>query len=370
MPLDDDATANFTDPFADVGARLDSMAPKPPQPQFSWLGRSLRTISEIEGGEDWLKAAPARREYLLTMQRDGKDLGVLAAGRVAFLASAGGVGKSHALCQLALAVAVADVCKTEWLGAFHVEKAGRVLLAMGEEEESEVRRRLFDAAAVMHLNPRQREEAMKRIVPMCLAGRDDVALTRELEPGAEGTSETAFSIDLRKALEAHPWACIIVDPLARFAGGDVEVDNAAATRMVQVLERYTKLKGNPTIIVAHHTRKQSAGSDGARVVADDMRGASGLKDGARFVAVLEDVEKAGKDAPRLVRFRVVKNNYGTFPDDILLARDDAAHGALRRAEAAEIAAHSTAKEAAKEDGKPPKAKKKSRGDDLMEEMNR
>lgn len=311
------------------------------EPSLGWLDDALHTIAERDGGDRWLKDTPRGRRYLLKHDADdGRGpRGVLAAGRVAFLASAGGVGKSHALCQLALAVAVADLSGTKWLGCFSVEEGGRVLLVMGEEEETEIRRRLFDAAKTMGLNDAQRELAISRIVPMGLAGRTDVALTREVGPG-EAETETTFSAAFRAHLESQEWACIILDPLSRFAGGDVEKDNSAATRMVQVLEKFSHLPGIPTVVVAHHTRKGVKGDDSKD--ADDMRGASGLKDGARFVAVLEDVERPDEKAPRLVRLRVVKNNYGFRPPDLCLARDDDANGALRRATAAEIEAHKEA----------------------------
>lgn len=312
---------------------------------LAWLDEALRTIEERQGEEKWLEHAPPTRKYLLSITHDGTHRGVLAAGRVAFLASAGGVGKSHALCQLALAVAVAGRARTQWLGTFDVEQGGRVLLIMGEEEEGEIQRRLYDAAKAMGLSDKQRALAAANIVPMGLAGRADVALTRMLTPGGEGDTETTFSSAFRTRLEFQEWACVIIDPLSRFAGGDVEKDNNAATRMVQVLEKFSHLKGNPTIVVAHHTRKGLRGDE--QKTSDDMRGASALKDGARFVAVLEDMDRFDEfdeKAPRLVRLRVVKNNYGTFPPDVVLTRDENAHGALRKASPSELAAYDKARE--------------------------
>ena len=64
---------------------------------------------------------------------------------------------------------------------------------------------------------------------------------------------------------------------------------------------------------------------------DDMRGSSGLRDGARFVAVLEE-QKVFAGVPNLVRFAVRKNNYGARPEFMLRRLD---HGALRQATPAE-----------------------------------
>ena len=328
---------------------------------MAWLAAELRTIKERQGDTKWLETVPPTRKYLLSITTDGNHRGVLAAGRVAFLVSAGGVGKSHALCQLALAVAVADnqqkeeeeagkaqaSASTQWLGTFEVDIGGRVLLIMGEEEEEEIKRRLYDAAQVMGLSDIDKKLAATNIVPMGLAGRADLALTKVLAPGEESETETAFSSTFRARLKSEKWACIIIDPLSRFAGGDVEKDNSAATRMVQVLEKFSHLQGNPTIVVAHHTRKAPRGDSTGAVEADDVRGASALKDGARFVAVLEDMERVDEKAPRHVRLRVVKNNYGTFPPAVVLTRVESAGGALRKASDAERDAYEKAKDDAK-----------------------
>ena len=324
------------------------------EPSFDWLDDNLRTIAERDDGEEWLTKSPPLREYLLSVTEGGKGpRGVLASGRVAFLASPGGVGKSHALCQLALAVSVANERATKWLDTFNVDRGGRVLLVMGEEESEEIRRRLYDAANVMGINDeKQIKEAIGNIVAMGLAGRTDIALAK-----TDGT-DSKFAAMLRHKLEQHEWACIILDPLARFAGADVEKDNGAATRMVQVLEKLTHLPGKPTVIVAHHTRKQGNSDINDKQSADDMRGASGLRDGARFVSMLEDLDRFD-NAPRLVRFHVVKNNYGTHPNPVLLTRDEDGGGALRRARTSEIDEYEKAKDldASKRKG-PPKDKTK------------
>jgi RecA-family ATPase len=325
------------DPFADVDAeqaRRAAATAEKPLP-FAWLDPLLRTIGEREDGDTWFSTAPPPRDYLLHYIGDvgAGPVGVLAAGRVGFLASPGGAGKSYALCALALAVAVADRPKqTTWLGGFEVnpDKAGRVLMLMGEEEEAEIRRRLYSAAQAAELSVDDTARAIDRIVPVPLCGVDGVALTQT--PATDGVAtETPFSAALRARLaKAGPWSLVVVDPLARFAGADVETDNAAATHLVQILEKLQHLPGSPTVLAAHHTRKKS-GSDGPEINTDDMRGSSGLRDGARFVAVLEE-QKVFAGVPNLVRFAVRKNNYGARPEFMLRRLD---HGALRQATPAE-----------------------------------
>src|SRR5690606_13939290 len=95
---------------------------------------------------------------------------------------------------------------------------------------------------------------------------------------------------------------IVMDPLSRFAGPEAEVDNAAATALVQDFERLTQMQGKPAVLVAAHERKRGKTEDES---ADMTRGASALTDGARWVARLEP---ESKEHP--ARFKVVKNNYG------------------------------------------------------------
>jgi len=336
----------------------EGLQPKPKPPKYAWIDDHLRPIAEREGGTDWLTKRPARREYLLSylmdLDGDGAPKGVIAAGRVGFLASPGGVGKSYTLCSLALAVAVADrQQRTCWLGALevNVDKAGRVLMLMGEEEEEEIRRRLYMTAEAMGLSDDDKRRAIQRIVPVALSGHDGVAFTQAAEVGDTKT-ETPFSEALRERLEkVGEWSLVIVDPLARFAGDDVEKDNAAATRLVQVLEKLSNLPGKPTVFCAHHTRK--AGNDKVAMSSDDMRGASALRDGARFLAVLEEQERID-GAPNLVNFAVKKNNYGIRPAFMLTRNDD---GNLRAATEQERKQYA--------DAVKDKEKEKKRRDDSM-----
>jgi hypothetical protein len=124
---------------------------------------------------------------------------------------------------------------------------------------------------------------------------------------------------------------VILDPLSRFAGLEVESDNAAATRFVQAVERLTApLHGHPTVLLWHHTNKasrkdgQSTASDAAAATA--ARGMSALTDGVRWQANIEALKRY-EGAPELVSLAVVKNNYGRYPQPVKLMRG--AEGALR-----------------------------------------
>jgi hypothetical protein len=286
----------------------------------------------------WFSQEPAKREWLLRLPGppgpERLDAGVLPLGKVGMIAAPGGAGKSWAVTQLALAVATGR----DWLG-FKVDRPGSVLLILGEEEEEEARRRLFYAAAAMGLGQEERERAAKRLWVLPMAGRP-VALTRELER-VEGDAlpVTPMAEELERRLKdttpPAPWRLVVLDPLSRFAGGDVEKDNAAATRFVQVVERMAHL--GPTVIVTHHTGKVSRAdeseakpgaqkTEAAATIA--ARGASALTDGVRWVARLSGRPRR-EGAPRLSDLVVVKSNYAPTPDPVTLCADENANGALR-----------------------------------------
>jgi hypothetical protein len=185
------------------------------------------------------------------------------------------------------------------------------------------------------------DSALSYILPPC--GKP-VCLTEDRSPfeagRAEfrGTMETPFAEALRTRLmnSGHPWSLIVFDPMSRFAGPNAEVDNAAATRFIQALERFAEVPGTPTVLVAHHTSKMSR-SNNAELGASAARGASALTDGVRWQANLEPLPSAEDDKlARFVELRVTKSNYAMFPDPVTLVRDPDAHGALRAANAQEL----------------------------------
>jgi hypothetical protein len=259
---------------------------------------------------------------------------MLPRGKVGILAAAGGVGKTYALCGLALAV----VTGRRWLGHFPVgdKCTGRAVLILGEEDPGELQRRLHVQAQAMELGEHE-QQAVTGILALPGAAIDTLALTQPEEHG--GRAATVFAGGLFAHLKqiadetGKGWDVVILDPLSRFAGPDVEKDNSAATRLIQVLEGFTKLPGNPAVIVAHHTSQASRKEGPAELVtaaATAVRGATGLTDGSRWVGTLDEVAvSAGSNLPGHARFRVVKSNYGRFPPGSLLLTRVANGGGLR-----------------------------------------
>jgi len=294
-------------------AALIEAAKPPPEP----LDHVWKTLGEWGS----LASEPPPRRWLLDRPDDecngARQIGVFPLGKVGMLVAAGGVGKTMALIELAIAVATGR----KWFDFFGVANEGPVLLALGEEDEEEIWRRVFQAARAMRLTDAQVEKAARNIIALPLAGT-----VVNLIKSADGeTVETAMMTALRKRLDQHPtgWRLIILDPLSRFAGFDSEKDNAAATTFISVVESLLRVPGRPAILIAHHTNKASRQEGAEKGSAANARGASALIDGVRWAASLDPL------ADGTVSFKVTKTNYSMGFDPIILTRD-ADHGGFLR----------------------------------------
>lgn len=281
------------------------------------IAEQWKTMREL-GGEDWLDVEPPAQTWLL--KRGDKP--VLARGVVGMLIAPGGTGKTQSLVQLAISVATA----LPWLATFDVATPGRVVLLLAEEDIREVRRRLYYAAKAMRLEQWERDDALDRIVPMGFAGHD-VAFIRVVRDQVVRTERHA---EVLAKLNEHEHALVLLDPLARIAPG-CESDNAGATGTVEALEALAHAKGEPTVIVAHHSSKGSRrpGADGKPEEADasQARGVTALTDGVRWVCNLSG--KLDKD----LKCSITKSNGAPKGEPVPLERDDS--GVLRARDVAQ-----------------------------------
>lgn len=270
----------------------------------------------------WLDKKPPAREYLLyANERDHQPHkgGVLGVGEVGVIAGAGAAGKTRAAIQLAIAVATG----TDWLGTFTVQRPGRVLLALAEESDDDVRRMLYTAAK--HVAEKHAKALGANIMPLGLKG-DSVGLAT-FDPYVAAMERSPFGTELEKRLgDGDPWSLIIIDPAVSFAPVEAEKDNACAQRWVNYLARLaTETPGNPAVLQVHHTNKASRRQlDDFSAV--DARGVSALTDGPRWAAGLfPATTKASKTSKPVavsdrVCFRVTKVNHGIYPETIYLRR--------------------------------------------------
>lgn len=304
-------------------------------------------------GDDpaWFTARIPPREWLV---RAGKDIlcpGFLPRGEVGILAAPGSSGKTWALVALALAVATAR----PWLGYFTVSKPGRVVFLAAEETENEIRRRIQAQAAMMGINP-EKLAGRLLVLDRSRLPPEGPALVRPLDPrfvqlgGELSTFGRRVFDDLQKRAELQgPWDLIVLDPLSAFGPPDCEIDNASATATMRAVEHLCTLPGEPTVLVAHHTRK-GAGKDGAPE-ADDIRGASGLVNRARWAATLQK-QPSPWDGVRVTSLQIVKANYSAEVSPLVYLHPTSlpgqpsvgAGGAIREAMTAEVSVMQTRQE--------------------------
>lgn len=277
---------------------------------------SIGTLSRTPAPRRWLLRHPTRAGVRVD---DRHGDGLLPLGKAGLFVSAGGVGKTQALLQLAVSV----ITGRRWLDHFDVDRSvdGAVLVALAEETQDEVERRLFDIANALDLSIAERDEVERRLVVMPLAGIRCGVATRtsmgEVRP-------TRVIDDILRKLKGRTWSLIVFDPLSRWAGVPIDLDNTNATFVVTEFERVVAETG-ATVLVAHHTAKASRREGKA-----ESRGASGLEDGVRWVASLIDTGDG-------VQFRQTKSNYSMpMAERDAVRLDRASGGVLRVAQAAPV----------------------------------
>lgn len=240
--------------------------------------------------------------------RNEPDAPTVPLGRVVLLTGQGGAGKSHLV--LTLAVTLASGLP---IGSIFVPPStrklfprARVLVVFGEETPSEIVARL-DAVCrtvryrtpssgnewVVGLNDEQRGLVVDRVEFVAGSGQD----LRLTGPDGDETPRVADFVQRVRQAEADgdPYALVVLDPMTRFNGAD-ENDNAAAARLVTVLERMTN--GTRTTVVAVHHSGKGEGT------ATNARGASALVDNARCHLALARLPDGTAE------LTVEKSNYG------------------------------------------------------------
>ena len=219
----------------------------------------IRFLNEFEN--NFLLTNPPKKPMLLEyLDKNGIPTGFLPKGIVAMLVGAGGIGKTHFLAQLVIAVASG----TPWLDIFTTtshcgtEKKGNVFFGLGENQYDDIHRVLYKASKHLRnttpdlLENDPLEDTSKRIAAFSFCGQQ-AAFIDQKKPSRYFHE---FKMRLMDATPKGGWDLIILDPVSRLMGADAETDNAAATQFIALLEELTiDLLGNPTILFAHHVNK-------------------------------------------------------------------------------------------------------------------
>jgi hypothetical protein len=246
--------------------------------------------------------------------------GLLPLGIVAAYVAQGGVGKSQLLMQLCYSVATG----VPLAGFWPVGEQGTVLMLCAEDSRAEIHRRVHrihaQIGASMPNNARKQLE--DRFLVRSMVGQD-VLLTTATR-NSEVVRTPLLEQLLLTAKQATNLKLIIIDPAARFRGGD-ENSNADATRFVQALEYLAQSTG-ATVLIAHHSGKGASSAKEADQNAS--RGASALTDGIRWQMALTPLTggitgyaSIPQDQRHLyLEARLVKTNYTAPQPPVLLRR--------------------------------------------------
>lgn len=282
---------------------------------------------------DWLAGnAPPPRQALLKHPfisgehpTDYAGKLYMPAGKAGMLVAPGGTGKTTVLMQLAISVATG----LPWLGHYQIARKGRVLVALGEEDDAEMHRSLYYAAKAAGIrggdeHSKHRNAIYESIVTYPLSGIPVPFVD------ADGNRLAFFNRLADYIEEEGPFELVILDPGSRFMGPEAEIDNAAATQFVQCLETLTATKGAPTVLMAHHTNKGALGAQGSSQ--GDARGSSALVDGVRWVVNLRTAEQPFTTGKPRTTLEVTKTNYGPKGHPLELVRDDYGWRAMTRDE--------------------------------------
>jgi hypothetical protein len=244
---------------------------------------------------------PAPRDYVVDS--------LLCAGKTAILAGFGGVSKTQLALQLSVDVALG--------GSFvnNAVKAGRVMAICGEEDRSEIGRRLSAIAKHRGLNPAQIQAIEANILAYPLVG-DDTRLTAMSEKGLAETPFAQAIIDRAKA--TSDVRLIVLDHMGLHHGGDFNKREDAALTM-RVTNHIAERTGAAVLALAHTPK---SANDKEESDASMVAGSTAFVDQARAALVMatmrpDEAKRLGISATArkdYVSLVVAKNNYGPTGD--------------------------------------------------------
>ena len=305
-------------------------APKEKDALDAYLMQTKRHINDkiiplSDLGYEWIKKPLDPRPALLT---DSEGQLVIPRGKVGMLIGAGGTGKTRLLLQMCYCIA----SEKPFLGCLTPKDIeGKILYFFGEEDLSEIRRRLQETYHSLRLPDKVLKKIVDTIHVAPLHGLCANFMAKQTDSPVEYQIEAFLDKQAQKGIT---YAAIIMDPISRFLPQDGETDNTKATQFIAICERFTNKKyGNPTVLLSHHVNKNSLGGVKLFSEEDDKhqgasRGASGLVDGSRFVVSVDTVkqedwmENTTFSDRKIIKTKLVKANNGPYIEPILSYFDD------------------------------------------------
>lgn len=240
---------------------------------------------------DWhvrrFRGEPPEMEYLVE--------GIFPKAVPILLAASGGIGKSFALLDLALKVALYKGDDPFEVSSFafggRIQTGGKVVFLTAEDSADSVHRRLSQIATSDEIS-RASDNLM--VVPLPDA-TGAIALINE---GMGVVSMTEHYHDLLDQLNAmDDVSLVIIDPLQAFCWADVNADPKSAQVWWTAMSSICARTG-ATLIVAHHMRKDGLnGITKAEEAREAIRGSTALVDGARLVYAMWAINGDAEIAP-------------------------------------------------------------------------
>ena len=247
-------------------------------------------------------------------------------GKVCVLASEGGLGKSLLALHLGMSLALnKETNLRSWCGEplKPVPRSGKVVLLYAEEDKQSclfrMRQMLGDTDGIVNADLIRKLSGRLIPAPLCISDKNadsSLGLSDSIRSGDTGAEERRDRLfqSLEVIAGDDGLDLIVVDPLAQFGGSDFETDNGEASRLMRHIQQLTGLKGNPTVLIVHHSAKAAKKNK----LAHGIRGSSAIKDNARQACILRRVDETdtGEDylKDRLKRgvleLVIAKSNYG------------------------------------------------------------
>lgn len=273
---------------------------EPPKPEPAFIPRS-----GLDRG--WHESEPEPRTWVVD--------GVIPQGRAGALVAPGGSGKSRLVTTLAVSITAG----VQWFN-FPISTPGAVLIVAGEDELSEIHRRIL--SSVRGLDQARQRLAWERIFVESRIGTKSLLTEQDSRSGE--VHRTAFLEQLIESVNLiNDIRLIVLDPISRFRGGS-ENEAEAATRFIEAAEALAGATGAAVLLV-HHAGKGAVlnGQTGSQAAS---RGSSALVDGTRFCMNLSPLTPAEskkfgltEDAARgYSRLTNSKNSYAPAFKDLIL----------------------------------------------------
>ena len=258
---------------------------------------------------DLLSTPPVPRRYLLDQ--------FLMERVVSLLVAPGGTGKS----MLTLLIAVCVASGISLFDRFQAKAPRRVLFISGEDDLEELKRRLFKI--LVDESAKVRALVAQNLVFIDFADKFELFTEKPIQGEIRITDVPEKIIESLKQQIGDDIALVIVDPAARFRGGDENLA-ADATRFVQALQ-LIRDRLSCAVLAVHHVNKAARGAASGQ---NNARGSSAFIDGVRLVyelSALSEQEIAKRYGSlnidtQLLNLTCVKTNYGKRIEPLLLER--------------------------------------------------